>query len=134
MKLVVDANILIASLIRKGGTAKLLVNPSFELYSPEFIIEEILKYAEEISGKTKRVNLADMLYDLHSIITFVKKEELDSYLEKAKLISPDIKDAMYLALALKLNCPIWSNDKLLKNQTQIKVYSTSELMTKFSSK
>ncbi|MEI6732208.1 MAG: PIN domain-containing protein, partial [archaeon] len=46
----------------------------------------------------------------------------------------DIKDAMYLALALKLNCPIWSNDKLLKNQTQIKVYSTSELMTKFSSK
>ena len=34
----------------------------------------------------------------------------------------------YFALALKLNCPIWSEDKALKKQSKVKVYSTSELL------
>ena len=35
---------------------------------------------------------------------------------------------MYFALALKLNCGIWSNDKKLKNQDKVKVYSTEDLL------
>ena len=33
----------------------------------------------------------------------------------------------YFALALKLNCAIWSNDKKLKEQNKIQVCSTHEL-------
>jgi predicted nucleic acid-binding protein len=48
--------------------------------------------------------------------------------ETAKKICPDPKDAFYFAAALKLNCAIWSNDKELKNQNYVKVYSTSDLV------
>jgi predicted nucleic acid-binding protein len=34
---------------------------------------------------------------------------------------------VYHALALKLNCAIWTNDKKLKQQTKIKIYHTHEL-------
>ncbi|MBI5797595.1 hypothetical protein HZA98_01685 [Candidatus Woesearchaeota archaeon] len=35
-------------------------------------------------------------------------------------------------MALKLNFPIWTNDKLLKQQRVVKIYSTSELLKDFN--
>ncbi|MBT5021736.1 hypothetical protein HOK51_08530 [Candidatus Woesearchaeota archaeon] len=49
-------------------------------------------------------------------------------MNSAKIICPDENDVDYFALALKLNCAIWSNDKKLKNQNSIIVYSTEELI------
>ena len=50
-------------------------------------------------------------------------------MEKARKISPDEKDTVYLALALKLRCGLWSNDKDLKEkQNSVQVYSTEELI------
>ena len=46
----------------------------------------------------------------------------------AEKISPDPKDAAYIALALKFSCGVWSNDKKLKEQNKVKVYSTGEIM------
>jgi len=43
-------------------------------------------------------------------------------------VSPDINDVPYLALALKLNCPVWSNDRKLKNQNAVRIYSTQEII------
>jgi predicted nucleic acid-binding protein len=40
----------------------------------------------------------------------------------------DEKDTHYVALALKLNCPIWSNDTDLKKQNKVKIYNTKELL------
>ena len=37
MKLVVDANIIISSLIANGRTAELIVNSALELYTPDFV-------------------------------------------------------------------------------------------------
>jgi predicted nucleic acid-binding protein len=47
---------------------------------------------------------------------------------KARRISPDPDDVQYFALALKLDASIWSNDKNLKNQNIVKVFSTDELV------
>ena len=44
------------------------------------------------------------------------------------MISPDADDTAYIALALHLNCPIWSNDKKLKKQDKVKVITTKELL------
>ena len=52
---------------------------------------------------------------------------MDKYGE-AKEISPDPDDVPYLALALKLGCAIWSNDKELKKQSVVKVYNTQEIL------
>jgi predicted nucleic acid-binding protein len=57
----------------------------------------------------------------------VPREEFEEYLEMAEKISPDPDDFMYFALALKLKCPIWSNDKELKKQNKVIIYSTEDL-------
>ena len=49
------------------------------------------------------------------------------YVEEAEKLTPDPDDMAYFALALKLNCAIWSDDKKLKEQDKIKVYHTYEL-------
>ncbi|WP_394296510.1 PIN domain-containing protein [Pyrococcus abyssi] len=43
----------------------------------------------------------------------------------------DEKDTPFLALALKLKCPIWSNDSDFERQNLVKVYKTSYILKKF---
>lgn len=43
----------------------------------------------------------------------------------------DEKDTPFLALALKLEYPIWSNDKHFKKQEKIQVYTTEDLLEKY---
>ncbi|PIU22455.1 MAG: hypothetical protein COT14_01125 [Candidatus Diapherotrites archaeon CG08_land_8_20_14_0_20_30_16] len=65
-------------------------------------------------------------------ITLISNEETKPYLEKAKSISPDPKDVDYFALAIKLNCGIWGNDKELSlKQTVVLIYSTNDLVKYF---
>lgn len=61
-------------------------------------------------------------------MTIVPKDDFKEYFELAEKISPDPDDFMYFALALKLKCPIWSNDKELKKQNEIIIYSTEDLI------
>ena len=61
-------------------------------------------------------------------IMFVTEDEISPFIRTAKNISPDMKDIPYIALALRLNCSIWSNDSRLKMQNKIPVYSTHELI------
>lgn len=129
MELVIDANILFSALIKDGFTAELLFNEDLKLYTPEFIIQEFSKHQESILKKTHRTkeNFNEIMDFLKEIITIVPQEEYSKYLKEAKAISPDENDVMYFALALKLKCAVWSNDKRLKQQNKIKVYSTSEI-------
>ncbi len=68
-----------------------------------------------------------MLEILKRRIILVPLEELTSYVEEAEKITPDPDDMAYFALALKLNCAVWSNDKKLKEQYKITVYHAHEL-------
>ena len=71
----------------------------------------------------------DFLFDfLTAPIKVIPKEEYVSCLNRALEIAPHEEDAPYLALAMHLNIPIWSNDSGIKNQTIIKVLSTNELI------
>ena len=54
------------------------------------------------------------------------------YVDEAEEISPDPDDVAYIALALKLKCGIWSQDKALKEkQNKVQVYSTEDLARMF---
>lgn len=129
MELVLDANILFSALIKDSLTAELLFNENLHLYSPEFIIHEFLKYSDLISSKKVRTNedFIQIMHLLKDIITVIPKEEYLSLFDKAALISPDEKDVLYFALAMKLDCAIWSNDKRLHQQDKVKIYTTTEL-------
>lgn len=130
MKLIVDSNVLFSSLIKDGKTAELLLDFSLNLYSPEFIFQEFEKHKNEILEKTRRTEqeFNEILDILKTIIKIVDKKDIEPFFKKAKELSPDPDDYMYFALALKLNCPIWSNDKRLKHQNIVRIYSTEDLV------
>ena len=65
---------------------------------------------------------------LKNNITIVPEKDFLKYREKAEQICPDPKDVVYFALALYLGCAIWSNEKKLKEQDEIKVYATHDLI------
>lgn len=65
---------------------------------------------------------------ISSRIKFIPFSEFEKFLPQAKEICPDPSDLEYLALALRFNCSLWSDDKLLKEQDSVKVFSTSDLL------
>jgi predicted nucleic acid-binding protein len=133
MDLVVDANVVFAALVKDGATIEILLEPQLQLFSPEFLFEEIFKHRDELALKTKRTEkeLQNILEILQEKITIVPKEEFENFLAEARQLCPDPADIPYFALALKMNAPIWSNDKELKEkqkQKQVKIFSTSDLL------
>lgn len=128
MDLVIDSNILFAALIKESTTSEILFKHT--LYAPEFIFEEFRKYKEYLKGKTKRTGeeFGDLFDLFERNVILIPKEEIELSISEAEKISLDEKDVLYLALALKLKCGIWSNDKKLKAQKIVKVYSTEELL------
>ena len=130
MKLVVDANVLFAALIKESTTYKIILDEYFQLYTSEYVLIEMEKYKLELLRKTSRSveEFHELIEGLKKIISIVSLNELIPFLENANQISPDSKDEVYFALALKLNCGIWSNDKKLKEQGKVKVYSTEEIV------
>ncbi len=129
MKLVVDANILFSALIKNDYTYKKFFDKKLILYTPQTIFEEFNKHKELLLKKTKRTEneFLTAYTILLEKITIIPTQQLISYVEQAEEISPDPDDMIYFALALKLRCGIWTNDKLLKNQNQVPIYHTHEL-------
>lgn len=131
MQLVVDANILFAALIKDSKTMEMLASHSGAFYAPEFILEEVYKHKDEILQKTRRSaeEFNSIMDCLEELIVIVPKEEYSSLLGKAEAIAPDPDDVPYLALAMRLNVPLWSNDRKLKEQKAVPVYSTKDLIS-----
>ena len=133
MKLVVDANILFASMIKENLTAELLLSDKLNLFAPEFLFDEFKKYKEYILEKTNRskADFEQFLDILMEVIEIVPKEMIAPFIGKIENISPDPKDTIYLACALVIGANIWSNDKELKEgQKEIEVITTKELIRK----
>ena len=133
--LVVDANIVVAALLKDSTSRRLLLRArKIKLYTPEFINEELSKYLGEFSKRLK-VKEAELKLAIEQLILASKMEviplhEYAEFISEAREITPDVKDAEYFALALKLGCPLWSQDSKLKKQSKVEVLSTKELLEK----
>src|SRR3989344_1407668 len=129
MDLVIDANVLFSALIKDSFAYNLLFSDTFHIFTPEYIFTELEKHKDEILEKTERTTgeFFRLVETLKRRIVIVPLEELVPYVEEAEKLTPDSDDMAYFALALKLNCAIWSNDKKLKDQNKIKIYNTHEL-------
>jgi len=131
MELIIDANILMSALISTNSkTCDLIFNDRIKLFAPDFLLDEFDKHENEILSKSKLSESEFKLFLslISSRIEFFSYSEFKRFISISKEISPDPNDTEYFALALRLNCGIWSNDKKLKEQDQVKVYSTSELL------
>lgn len=131
MDIVVDANIVISMLIRHGKTVDAFFSEEMTIYAPTFLLEEIYNNKGMIIGKSSFniIEVEEFIELIKEKIIFVEENEFIDKKAMAKSICPDKKDVTYFALALKRNCPIWSNENILKEQTKVKVYSTKDILT-----
>lgn len=130
MRLVIDTNIVISSLLAPAGlTRRLLFDSRLRLHSPLFLLEELEAHASEIASRSGLSGI-EWRIALARTTSRIRLDDLSSFkslVDPAALFSPDPDDADYLALALHLRCPLWSNDKRLKKQARVRVLSTHEL-------
>ncbi len=127
----VDANIIFAALIKDSHTRHLLLSSGWTFYVPEFILAEVNKYLDTLSAKTglTRTEVKELLARLITAanIKIVPATEFSELLPRATEVCPRPEDIQYFALALKLRCALWSNEKKLKEQNHVTVYNTQEL-------
>ena len=110
-----------------------------EFLFPEYIFEEIEEHKQELFNKSR---LSQEEYDLLlnkilSKVKIVKTSEIIKYREEALSIMNkiDADDALFIACALAYpDSAIWSDDKRLKKQNKIRIFSTSEMMSYLSKK
>jgi len=129
LRLVVDTNILFSFFWKKSFLKKLMLSQDLGLFSPEFALLEIKKYEGEIRRKTglSKEEFNSKRADLTMSVAFVSLDEYSKFFKKLKSV-PDKDDIDFFALALKLKCPLWSNEKILKAQSILKVFSTADLL------
>lgn len=131
MLLVLDANILVSFF--RDNPVKFIISNSvsldLEFYIPQYAIDELKKNKSGILkyGKINSEQFNEKLTELGKYIKIIPDEELKEFESKAKQFSPHDKDLPYFALAIKLNCPIWSNEPAFKEQSDVEIFNTQNL-------
>lgn len=128
MKLVIDANIAFSLLKKDSFTRKLIQEYSLELYSHKFILEELREHSEELCELLNiHTEKFERVMEIFSKLVNLDVNVSPQQINWASKLILDQDDRQYLALALKLNCPIWSEDPHFNEQTKVPVFTTSKL-------
>lgn len=116
---VLDANIIFSSLLSGKQFYRKLFD-KFIFYTPDYALNEIQNYQEQIIKKTKleKRDLQEFTLFIFSklIVTpefFISTESRQKAYDLCKEI--DHKDIIYVALAIELNCVLITRDKPLHN-------------------
>jgi|SRR3989344_3760497 len=138
MYLVVDPNVVISAVIKKGNISEIFsinsIIKKFDLIAPNFLVLEFGKNTRKIMEKThfSEELMKEEVEFVFSQITFISDEEYKDKLAEAKeILKGHEKDIPYLALALAFNCKIFSGDKILKSLISDKVKTPKELLEEF---
>ena len=134
MRLVVDTNIFIAAILKNGACRHILLDNKHEFVCIQQSTHEIENHIQELSKKSKlappklRLIFSRLIKHTYKIQPKDFEQYYDSAYELMQHHDPD--DAMFVAAALATNATIWSDDKHLKKQSLVKVYTTKELLKK----
>jgi predicted nucleic acid-binding protein len=131
MKIIIDTNRIIASMIKDGVSRTIIMNQNFEFYAPEHTFSEIYKYEKEITRKAKITHeeFGMILSIIFERIRILPKEEYKDYLTQSKNLITDIGDVPFIAACLALKADgIWSDDTDFLKQKKVRVYATSDMI------
>jgi predicted nucleic acid-binding protein len=133
MEIVVDTNIMISALLRDGLTRRILLLSPFDMYALACAQEEIEAHRIELIHKSKLTeeHFEYLIQLLFSKLSLVPQDDLEPFRDRAITTMKDIDpyDAPFLALAMMLDSPIWSNDRHFKRQKAVKVFTTKEILS-----
>ncbi|MDS0283164.1 PIN domain-containing protein [Haloarcula onubensis] len=135
MKLVVDANVVISALIADSKTRELIVTLEPDLFTPEFVHDEIGNYEElivEKSGMTPD-RVAQFIDLLFQYIEVIPASEFYPYIQEADPVigDTDPDDVLYVACALATDADIWSDDSDFQEQDVVEAHPTSYVIDSF---
>ncbi len=135
-RIVIDSNIIISALLKDNSHKGALIrNPGLSLFYPEYGLTEIERYSEYIKEKReKKEQLIEFSYVMETLlkqITIIPDELYKGFNPQAYEIMKDIdeKDTPFLALALYLDVPIWSDDKHLHKQNIVRSLYTEDIIS-----
>ena len=133
MIIIIDANILFSALIKDSKTREIILKVDEFFIFPSYVFIEMQKHKEEILRKSKmsEKDFNELLHLILNKILIVPNEVLIPHKKEAfdivKDIDPD--DVLFVACALAYSgSAIWSNDKHLKNQKNVRVLNTQEFV------
>jgi predicted nucleic acid-binding protein len=132
VRLVLDANVLFAALIKDGHTRHVLLNGNLELFAPRLPFEEVRMHSGTLAKRSgmERDEIDALCRDIlkGARIGVIPDKDVDANLGRSRGVCPDPDDAAYLAAAMAVGCPMWSNDEALKAQDAVEVLTTEEVM------
>ena len=135
MKLVVDANVVISALIADSKTRELIVTLEPDLFTPEFVYDEIGNYEGLIVEKSgmapgRVAQFIDLLFQYSEV---VPTSEFYPYIEEAEeaIGDTDPDDVLYVACALATDAAIWSDDSDFQEQDVVEAHPTSYVIDSF---
>lgn len=123
--IVVDANIILSALLG-GKPSTILFDSRFQFVTTDFTLNEVKKYLPELEKKLKisERELTSLL-DEFPIKVYSRNFYKDKLQEAAGIIGNiDKKDVEILALAMKLETFIWSQDKDFEKSGYLKLLKT----------
>lgn len=132
-RIVVDASVLVASLMADGRARHALLHSPATLYAPPRVFEELEAKAGKIA-KRARVNQATveaLLADLRHRIEIVPEALLAPFLSEARartLSASAEGDEDYVAAALALEAPIWTYDRDFSRIREVRVIGTADVV------
>lgn len=133
MNLVIDANRLFSVIITgklSSSAMEIFFSDSVNFFAPFRMLAELENNREEIRLKSgfSHEDFDNFISVAKLRVKFMPLEDFIDSIPESKIISPHSKDIEYFALALSLNCALWSDEKAFKKQLKVKVFSTSELL------
>jgi predicted nucleic acid-binding protein len=134
MKLIIDTNRIIASLIKDSLSRQIINSPLFEFITPDYSFQEISKYKMIIRKKAKLTQKEfDLLLALlFEKITSIPKQEYQDFLDIAKTYIDDIDDVPFVALALAIKVDgIWTDDTHFQTNKHFTVFRTKDFAFMF---
>lgn len=137
MNIVIDTNILVASLIKDSISRKVLVESDFTFFYPEIAFHEVRKYKDLVLEKScmSDEEYIKLLAHLLKHITLVTEEQIKEKLDEANKIlgKIDLDDVVFLAAALSIeDSKMWSDDAHFDSQAKVIVFKTAQIVNLFS--
>jgi len=132
-RLVVDANPIISALLGGAALRAFWNEEVKEWATTQFTVKEVLSYLPRLASKI-HVPEEMLRLELELLpLTIYKKESYRDFAPEAKrrIAARDKNDVDLLALALKLDYPIWTNDQDFE-QTGPTLYTTAKMLKALS--
>ncbi|MFN8346952.1 MAG: PIN domain-containing protein [Spirosomataceae bacterium] len=95
------------------------ISCEYDFVVPHFVMIELFKYKEKIISLTKKneIEVLEIIYHLLLQVSFYNEKDLSLTSRQAAYDlckDIDLKDAVFVALSIELNAPIWTGDQKLK--------------------